>query len=235
MPAVNNVLVVGGGARRRRHRDPARRGRRRRRPRRDQARRRRPRLRHHAAGQRPARAARSSACGTQVQAAGYAFDTLGLRAPDPAGTADRRDPRRQDRRPRPARHARHAAPRPGPDPARPGRRGRRRRSASARRSPTLTQDDAGVDVTFSDGSTGRYDLVVGADGIRSWTRRALGIDLETAADRHGHLAGVRPAAGQRHPHRPVLRRAVATSPATAPPARTRSTPTSSRPRRTARR
>jgi 2-polyprenyl-6-methoxyphenol hydroxylase-like FAD-dependent oxidoreductase len=43
----------------------------------------------------------------------------------------------------------------------------------------LTQDDAGVDVTFSNGSTGRYDVVVGADGVRSWTRRALGINLET--------------------------------------------------------
>ena len=34
-------------------------------------------------------------------------------------------------------------------------------------------------VTFSDSSHGRYDLVVGADGVRSWTRRALGIPLET--------------------------------------------------------
>jgi 2-polyprenyl-6-methoxyphenol hydroxylase-like FAD-dependent oxidoreductase len=43
----------------------------------------------------------------------------------------------------------------------------------------LRQDDDGVDVTFADGSTGRYDLVVGADGVRSWTRRALGVNLET--------------------------------------------------------
>ena len=43
----------------------------------------------------------------------------------------------------------------------------------------LSQDDDGVDVTFADGSPSRYDLVVGADGIRSWTRRALGINLET--------------------------------------------------------
>ena len=43
----------------------------------------------------------------------------------------------------------------------------------------LRQDDAGVDVPFTDGSTGRYDLVVGADGVRSTVRQALGIELET--------------------------------------------------------
>jgi 2-polyprenyl-6-methoxyphenol hydroxylase-like FAD-dependent oxidoreductase len=45
----------------------------------------------------------------------------------------------------------------------------------------LAQDADGVDVTFSDGSTGRYDLVVGADGVKSWTRRAIGVELETRA------------------------------------------------------
>jgi len=42
----------------------------------------------------------------------------------------------------------------------------------------LEQDATGVEVTFTDGSAGRYDLVVGADGIRSATRRMLGIELE---------------------------------------------------------
>ena len=34
----------------------------------------------------------------------------------------------------------------------------------------LKQDDKGVDVTFSDGSLGRYDLVLGADGVFSRVR-----------------------------------------------------------------
>lgn len=42
----------------------------------------------------------------------------------------------------------------------------------------LTQDASGVSVRFTDGSTGRYDLVVGADGIRSATRQALGISAD---------------------------------------------------------
>jgi 2-polyprenyl-6-methoxyphenol hydroxylase-like FAD-dependent oxidoreductase len=40
---------------------------------------------------------------------------------------------------------------------------------------SLTQDDRGVTVAFSDGTSGAYDLVVGADGIRS-TVRALTLD-----------------------------------------------------------
>jgi 2-polyprenyl-6-methoxyphenol hydroxylase-like FAD-dependent oxidoreductase len=42
----------------------------------------------------------------------------------------------------------------------------------------LEQDGAAVDVTFTCGSTGRYDLVVGADGIRSAIRRMVGIEVE---------------------------------------------------------
>ncbi|WP_163550556.1 FAD-dependent monooxygenase [Candidatus Frankia nodulisporulans] len=43
----------------------------------------------------------------------------------------------------------------------------------------FTQDDTGVDVVFSDGSVGRYDLVIGADGLRSTVRGLLGVPLET--------------------------------------------------------
>ncbi|WP_159607209.1 FAD-dependent oxidoreductase [Agromyces humi] len=42
----------------------------------------------------------------------------------------------------------------------------------------LTQDADGVDVTLSDGSTGRYDLLIGADGLHSDIRKQLGIEVE---------------------------------------------------------
>lgn len=38
---------------------------------------------------------------------------------------------------------------------------------------TIAQHDAGVTVTFKDGSTQEFDLVIGADGIHSATRRAV--------------------------------------------------------------
>ncbi|MEY9995308.1 2-polyprenyl-6-methoxyphenol hydroxylase-like FAD-dependent oxidoreductase [Streptomyces sp. V4I8] len=40
---------------------------------------------------------------------------------------------------------------------------------------TLEQDADGVSVRFSDGGEGRYDLVIGADGLNSATRAAIGI------------------------------------------------------------
>jgi 2-polyprenyl-6-methoxyphenol hydroxylase-like FAD-dependent oxidoreductase len=43
---------------------------------------------------------------------------------------------------------------------------------------SLSQDDDGVDVVFTDGDSGRYDLLVGADGLRSSIRAALGIAAE---------------------------------------------------------
>ncbi|GAB3347655.1 FAD-dependent oxidoreductase [Modestobacter lapidis] len=119
----------------------------------------------------------------QVQAAGYAFDVTGIRAPDPHGTVVAEIP-----------DARTG----GPD--LPAAMGMPRCELArilvdratevgvkVRFGTTFTeldQDDSadgegGVDVTFSDGRTGRYDLVVAADGLRSYTRRALGIQLET--------------------------------------------------------
>ena len=69
------------------------------------------------------------------------------------------------------------------------------------------QDDAGVDVTFADGSTGRYDLVVGADGdpvvdparssASTWRPGAPAWASGGPSPR-GRRVG--------HPHRPLLRR-----------------------------
>ncbi|MEU4453461.1 FAD-dependent monooxygenase [Nocardioides sp. NPDC023903] len=113
----------------------------------------------------------------QVRAEGYGYDTLGLRAPDPAGTllVELEDHRTGGPdlpatvgmyRPALARILLDRAVAAG---------------AKVRFGATVTelsQDDAGVDVAFADGSHGRYDVVVGADGVRSWTRRAIGIDVE---------------------------------------------------------
>jgi 2-polyprenyl-6-methoxyphenol hydroxylase-like FAD-dependent oxidoreductase len=114
----------------------------------------------------------------QVQAAGYVFDTTGIRAPDPNGTvvAEIADAKTGG----PDLPAAMGMPRP--ELARILVDRATEVGVKVRFGTTFTelaQDDTGVDVTFSDTSTGRYDLVVGADGVRSWTRRALGINLET--------------------------------------------------------
>jgi 2-polyprenyl-6-methoxyphenol hydroxylase-like FAD-dependent oxidoreductase len=113
-----------------------------------------------------------------VERAGYAFDSLGLRAPDPYGSVivELEDLRTGGPdlpatlgvyRPALARILLDRAVEAG---------------AKVRFGTTYTsleQDETGVAVTFADGSSGRYDLVVGADGIRSWTRRMLGVQLAT--------------------------------------------------------
>ncbi|MCA5894179.1 FAD-dependent monooxygenase [Isoptericola sp. NEAU-Y5] len=113
----------------------------------------------------------------RLQAHGYAFDSVGMRAPDPAGTlvAEIPDVRTGGDdlpatlgipRPTLARILLEHAAEAGAD-------------VRFGTFPTrLRQDDDGVDVTFGDGSERRYDLVVGADGVGSWTRRALRIDSE---------------------------------------------------------
>ena len=112
-----------------------------------------------------------------MEAAGYSFNVLGLRAPDGHGTliAEIADVRSG-----------------GPDlPATVGMYRPdlariltdRALSAGAKihygtTLDALSTDETGVDVRFAGGSTGRYDLVVGADGVRSRTRSLLGIPLE---------------------------------------------------------
>lgn len=115
-----------------------------------------------------------------VQRNGYAFETLGLRAPDPAGTLIVEMP--DVKTGGPDLPATLGMPRPVlariliDRAVATGVKIRFRTTFTQ-----LAQDARGVDVSFSDGSGGRYDIVIGADGIRSWTRRALDIHLETRA------------------------------------------------------
>ncbi|MFD3686299.1 FAD-dependent monooxygenase [Nocardiopsis sp. NPDC058631] len=111
----------------------------------------------------------------QVAKLGYAFDSLGMRAPDGSLRAEIPDVRTG-----------------GPD--LPATIGMNRpelaailvgsaRAAGARVLPgltvrSLTQHRDGAEVLFSDGGSARYDVVVGADGIRSATRRMIGVDAE---------------------------------------------------------
>jgi len=109
-----------------------------------------------------------------VLAVGYPFDSLGLRAPDPAGTLLAEIP--DARTGGPDLPATLGLPRP----ALARIMAERATAAGAKlrfgtRVSSLSHDAAGVDVTFSDGSAGRYDLVIGADGIRSATRPMIGI------------------------------------------------------------
>jgi 2-polyprenyl-6-methoxyphenol hydroxylase-like FAD-dependent oxidoreductase len=130
----------------------------------------------------------------QVQQLGFAFDTTGIRAPDPAGSvvAEIADAKTGG----PDLPAVMGMPRPELAHLLIDRA--TEVGVKVRLGTTFTelsQDGDGVNVTFSDGSTSRYDVVVGADGIRSWTRRALGIDLETKSVGMGiwRVFGPRPA------------------------------------------
>ncbi|MFA9430189.1 FAD-dependent oxidoreductase [Egicoccus sp. AB-alg2] len=104
---------------------------------------------------------------------GYAFTTLGMRTPDGHLVAEFEDVRTGGpdlpatlgmERPTLARILADAA---------------REAGASLRFGLTVTsleQDAAGVQATFSDGATGQYDLVVGADGVNSAVREMIGIE-----------------------------------------------------------
>jgi 2-polyprenyl-6-methoxyphenol hydroxylase-like FAD-dependent oxidoreductase len=114
---------------------------------------------------------------TEVQAAGYAFNSVGLRAPDPAGTLLAEIP--DVRTGGPDLPATVGLPRAAlarilTDRAEAA--GAKLQLGTSVRS--LEASDHAVDVVFSNGSASRYDLVVGADGIRSATRRMIGITDE---------------------------------------------------------
>jgi 2-polyprenyl-6-methoxyphenol hydroxylase-like FAD-dependent oxidoreductase len=108
----------------------------------------------------------------KVQETGYAFDSVGLAAPD--GTVF---------------HVQQGIRTGGEDlPAIAGMQRAqlqeilceavRASGASVRLGTTateLTQDGTGVTVRFSDGTEGRYDLVIAADGVNSTTRAMIGI------------------------------------------------------------
>lgn len=109
---------------------------------------------------------------------GYPFHSLGLRAPDPNGTLVAEIP--DVKTGGPDLPATLGMPRPVlakilVDKA-------IQTGVKLRFGTTVTslqQDADGADVTFADGSTGRYDLVVAADGIRSPMRQLLRVHLET--------------------------------------------------------
>ena len=111
----------------------------------------------------------------EVLASGYAFDELGLRSASGELLAEVVDARTGGpdlpatlgmERPRLARILAAAA---------------REAGVKVRLGSTVAsfrQDAAGVDVLFDDGAKGRYDLLVGADGIRSHVRDLLWNDEE---------------------------------------------------------
>jgi 2-polyprenyl-6-methoxyphenol hydroxylase-like FAD-dependent oxidoreductase len=129
-----------------------------------------------------------------VREQGYSFDSLGLRAPDREGTLLAEFPDARTGGPGlPA-----ALGMPRPDLARILHERAAAAGAKIRFGRTVTaldQDAGGVDVTFSDGGTGRYDLVVGADGIRSSVRGLLGVEAAIRATGMGiwRAFGPRPA------------------------------------------
>lgn len=113
----------------------------------------------------------------QVREAGYTFDVTQLRAPGPDA---------------PIVAQISGAPTGGPDyPATAGMYRPELAQILADRATELgarihygvtverfEQDAEGVEVTLSDGTTGRYDLLIGADGLHSAVRKQLGIEVE---------------------------------------------------------
>ena len=228
MPAVNNVARGRRRPRRRRHRHPPRRRRRRRRPRRDQAGRRRARLRASRCRATRCASCGRSASGTQVQAAGYAFDVTGFRAPDPDGHASSLE----------VADAKTGGPdlpavmgMPRPELARSWSTAPSRSASKVRLGTTFTE------LTQDDDRRRRHVLRRLHRPLRPRRRRRRRpvVDPPRARastwrrSRSAWASGAPSGRARRASPAPTCTTAARpTSPATAPPARTRSTPTSSR-------
>ncbi len=124
------------------------------------------------------RALRDLGVWEQVDKNGYSYNSLGLRAPDPNGTLIvELDEMRTGGPDLPATAGMYR-----PDLARILTDRAVEVGVRPRLGVTpvsLAQDDDGVDMEFDDGTAGRYDLVIGADGVKSWTRQAIGIEVQT--------------------------------------------------------
>jgi 2-polyprenyl-6-methoxyphenol hydroxylase-like FAD-dependent oxidoreductase len=113
----------------------------------------------------------------QVEKTGFGYETAGLRAPDAEGTLLVEIP--DAKTGGPDLPATFGMPRP--DLARILADRAAEMGVKLRYGVTFTAlrpDDAGVEVSFTDDTVARYDLVIGADGLRSAVRHALGIDVE---------------------------------------------------------
>jgi 2-polyprenyl-6-methoxyphenol hydroxylase-like FAD-dependent oxidoreductase len=113
----------------------------------------------------------------QVEAKGYGFSTLGLRAPDPNGTVlavledirtggDDLPATMGMYRPDLTAILRERAEQAGA------------RISYGRTVTGITDDGGSVTVSTADGGSSTYDLLIGADGLHSAVRKAIGIDVE---------------------------------------------------------
>jgi 2-polyprenyl-6-methoxyphenol hydroxylase-like FAD-dependent oxidoreductase len=113
----------------------------------------------------------------QVEAKGYGFSTLGLRAPDPAGTViavledirtggDDLPATMGMYRPDLTAILRERAEQAGA------------RISYGKTVTGITDDRGSVTVSTADGGSATYDLLIGADGLHSAVRKAIGIEVE---------------------------------------------------------
>ncbi|WP_458109490.1 FAD-dependent monooxygenase [Arthrobacter sp. R3-55] len=113
----------------------------------------------------------------QVQSKGYSFSTLGLRAPDPAGTVVAvLEDIRTGGEDLPATLGMY---RPDLTAILRGRAEQAGTRITYGKTVTEIADDGGtVTVLTADGGSSSYDLLIGADGLHSAVRKAIDIDVE---------------------------------------------------------